>query len=419
MNRMFLKSLGILLGALLFYRVGGHTPIPYIDTDSFLKMFNEKSEGLLQIYNLMSGGNLSRMSIFTLGIMPYISASIILFIFQIFSEPYKAMLAAENGKIRSERYKRMITTVIVLFQSMTLSTVLLSQSTVMGSLVTVSPIEFYITTFFALLTGTFCCVWLANQITAIGFGSGLSILIMFGILSSIPSNFITIKTMYLSGVISSMQILLLVAVVACGFLLVIAFENTERRVSVLKPDGVGGMRRTYYPFKANPVGIMPPIFAAICLSMPISALQLLGEKAPSFLLLVKSSIAHGTIGYAVFYAVLVFVFGFGMARLINDPKKIGQSFHSQGLMIPTIRPGLDTTNYLYKLTFSLTFISCIYLVLLCSIPEFVNYYMGIPLYLGGTSILILVSTCSDMKKNVFSMLEKDNYAQISDMASKI
>lgn len=418
-GQIFYKSLLYVAIALLFYRIGGHTPVPFLNVEAYSSLFSSSQEGILAIYNMMSGGSLSRMSVFTLGIMPYISASIIVFMFQLFSEKFKQLLAREDGKVQAEQIKRMLTVGIVIFQSYALSSVLLSQNMNGVPLATISGFPFYVTTFLALLAGTFSCIWLANSITHIGFGSGVSILIMFGILSSLPANIVSITGMYENGVASGVDLSILIGVVVAGFFMVIAFENAERRISVIKPDSVMGSRKSYVPLKANPVGIMPPIFAAICLSMPISAMQMLGSNAPSFLLTIKSWLAHGTLMYAMFYAVLVFMFGFMMSKVVADPKKLNDSFMSQNYIVPTVRPGRDTENYLTKVSMSLTVISCLYMVILCSIPEFINYYMGLPLYLGGTSILIMVSTCSEMKKNIFGMLEKNAYSDIQASVMKI
>ncbi len=418
-NSMFLKSFAYVTIALLFYRIGGHTPIPFINPEAYTNLFSESNDGLLAMYNMMSGGSLSRMSVFTLGIMPYISASIIVFMLQLFSEEFKQLSNREDGKVKSEQIKRALTVGIVIFQSFALSSVLLSQSNGGIPMTTIAGFPFYVSTFLALLAGTFASIWLANTITYIGFGSGVSILIMFGILSSMPANFMSIVSMYQNGVATDLDVgILLVMLFAC-FMMVIVYENTERRVKIIKPDPVMGSRASYYPFKANATGIMPPIFAAICLSMPVSALQMLGDKAPTFLLTLKGYLAHGTIGYAVFYAVLVFVFGFAMSKVMIDPKKLSQSFSAQNLVIPTIRPGRDTQTYLEKLTVALTVISCIYMVILCSIPEFINFSLGLPLYLGGTSILIMVSTATEMKKSIFGMLEKNTYSEIEKKIESI
>lgn len=409
---VFIKSVLLLLFFMFMYRVGSHIPIPFINKEIFSTVFNEKSDGILQIYNLINGGSLSRMSIFTLGIMPYISASIVIFLFQLFSERVKEIASKEDGKVKLEFIKRLMTVGIVLFQSITISTVLQSQFVSGQSLTLVSGSVFYITTFLALLAGTLAVVWMANLITFIGFGSGVSLVIMFGVLSSLPENIVTIYKMFEGGGLSIISVLGFISIILVGFLVVVYFENAERRIPIIRPDRLTGQKKSHISFKANPIGIMPPIFAAISLSFPISFLQMLGESAPSFLLRVQPYLTNGSIAYIVFFSVLTFVFGIAMTNSINNPTKVAESLNSQGVVIPSKRPGKETYEYIKSVIMSLTVIGCTYLVILCSIPEFINYFMGIPFYLGGTSILIIVSTSSDMRKNIFGMLEKNNYQQL-------
>ncbi|CAH7365517.1 Protein translocase subunit SecY [Vibrio chagasii] len=411
-NSIFVQSVLMLCFFLLLYRVGGHTPIPYINKEVFAQIFSEHSGGLLGMYNIMNGGALSRMSVYTLGIMPYISASIVIFMFQLFHEDVKEMSRQEDGRLKLEKIKRYLTVGILAVQSVTIATVLQSQAVNGQPVALINGFPFYVSTFLALLVGTFSVVWIANMLTFVGFGSGVSLVIMFGILSSMPENIITVSTMFENGSLTLLSVVGLLAFVFVSFIAVIMFENTERRIPILKQDALTGARKTHFSIKANPVGIMPPIFAAICLSLPISMMQMLGDKAPDFLLVIRNFISHGSIGYAVFYATLVFVFGLGMAQVMHNPEKMAQGLTNQGAFLPTMRPGSETQYYLKKVVYSLTIIACVYLVLLCSIPEFINYYLSIPLYLGGTSILILVSATSDMKKNIFGMFESNGYKEI-------
>ncbi|MDK9790605.1 preprotein translocase subunit SecY [Vibrio sp. D431a] len=413
-SNTLLKSIFMLCGFLLLYRVGSHTPIPFVNKEVFSEIFNNNANGLLGMYNIMNGGALSRMSVFTLGIMPYISASIVMFMFQLFHPDVKEMAKREDGRLKLEMMKRYLTVAIVFMQGITIATVLQSQSVNGQPVATINGFAFYVTTILSLMAGTFSVVWIANVMTFIGFGSGTSLVIVFGILSSMPQNIITIATMAENGSLNMLSILSLIAFVLFSFVVVILFENTERRIPVQKPDRLVGSRKSYLTIKANPVGIMPPIFAAICLSMPVSMIQMLGNNAPDFLIWVRNFVSHGSIGYAIFYATLVFVFGLGMARVVHNPDKMSEGLMRQGAIIPTMRPGKDTERYLKKVIYSLSLIACVYLVVLCSIPEFINYYMTIPLYLGGTSILILVSASSDMKKNIYGMLETNAYKDLEN-----
>ncbi len=413
-NTLFIRSLLLLAGFFMFFRIGGHTPLPFINIEAYVTVFSENDNSLLSMYNLMSGGSLARMSIFTLGIMPYITASIFVFMLQMFSESFKARMAEEDGTLKAEKLKRVFTIILAGIQSITLATVLLSSSDPNGMpLVSADSTTFYITTAASLIAGTFCAVWIANMITFIGFGSGLSILIMLNILTSMPANFYTIHSLYETGVISNYQITTLIAVVLAAFAMIILMENAERRVPVIKPDSTSGSKRTTHNLKANPVGIMPPIFAAICLSMPLQFMDFFPTNS-EWILTLKSYISHGTVSYIFFFATLTFIFGFQMVKMTAPPQRLCDQFRHGSFIIPSISVGKDTDKYLKDMSRSLTIIGCIYMVVLCTIPELINYFMGIPLYLGGTSILIMVSTSVDMKNQSFEMLEGNKVVKLKD-----
>lgn len=408
-SKTFIKSLALILGFFLFFRLGGHTPLPFLNTEAYASLFAQNESSILQMYNLMSGGALERMSVFTLGVMPYITASIITFMMQAFSTAFKTKLQDEAGAFKLERLKRTLTIFIALGQSITLSTVLLSQNSNGVSLVSAYPTTFYITTAAALITGTFCSVWIANMITYIGFGSGVSIMIMLNIVTSMPENFVTITSLHNNGVISNYQLTAFVLMIATAFAITIAMENAERRIPIIKPDQVAGSKRSVHTLKANPIGIMPPIFAAITLSMPIQFMQFFAGNSELFLQ-VKSFVSHGTVSYILAFSLLTFIFGFQMAKITSNSEKLCAQFRSAQFIIPTIALGKDTDRYLSNVNKSLVYIACSYIVILCAIPELINYSMGIPLYLGGTSIIIMIITSVDMKNQAFEMLD-DNQSR--------
>lgn len=399
---------------LLFFRIGSHTPIPHINKAVFDTLFESNQNGMLQLVNIIGGGSLSRMSVFSLSIMPYITASIVIFVAQLMSDKVKEFTATERGKIKTEQIKRLMTVFLVLTQSITLSTILLSQSVDGQPLATVSGFTFYVSTFLSLLTGTFIVIWLANIMTFVGFGSGTSMIIMFGILSSMPSNFFTIAKMLEAGSATVVSIVALIAIVMTSFIMVIYFENAERRIATLKSDKYGGSRPSYASFKSNPIGMMPPIFAAIVISMFVTLASSFSQFMPDFIQVMKNRLVGGTPEFIVLYGVLIFVFGFALKGTMLNPKKTTAGLMMSGQTIRGLRVGAETERYLGRLFFALTFIACCYLVVLCTIPELVNAYLGIPFYLGGTSVLIMVSTASEMRKNIFGMLEGNAYKKVGD-----
>lgn len=412
LNHTIFKSVVLFLFALLFFRIGSHTPVPFIDKSVFHSIFEQQQNGALKLVNIMGGGSLSRMSVFTLGVFPYVTASLIIFGLQLTAPSIKELASTEKGKIQLEQAKRFLTVGIVFVHSMTISAVLQSQSLNGHAMTTVSGLPFYITTFLSLLAGTFIVVWLSTVLSFVGLGSGMSLIIMIGILSSLPTNIMTISDMLNTGSVTVMSVTALIALVIGSLVAVVYAENAVRRIPVIKPDPIQGTRDSFIELKANPVGFMPPIFAAICLSMPVSMLQMLGSNAPEFLLQLKSFLSHGSVGYIAFYALLTVVFSFVMLKATVKPEQMSESMKNQGMVIRTIRSGIDTRNYLDRVTTSLTVIASVYLIILCSIPEFVNLYLGIPLYLGGTSILIMASTASEARKNLISMLENSQYSSL-------
>ena len=413
-NSMLLKSIAILIFGILFFRIGSHTPIPFINKDVFSTLFQHSSNGILHMMDVMGGGSLSRMSIFTLGVYPYVTASLIIFWGQMLSKEIKEMSATEVGKVKIERAKRLIAVGLVFMQSATIATVLQSQSLNGHSMTMIHGLPFYISTFLSLLAGTFICVWLSTILSFIGFGSGMSLLIMIGILSSLPTNIVTIAKMVNNGSITVMSVAALIVIVIMSLVCVVLADNSSRRIPVMKPDRLTGARVSYIDLKANPVGFMPPIFSAISLSLPVSFLQLLGSNAPTFVLEIKNYLSHGSYSYVIFYSILTFIFSFVMLKATVKTKNMADGFKSQGIVVRGVRAGRDTEMYLEKIMTSLTIVAAIYLIVLCSIPEVVNLFLGIPLYLGGTSILIMSSTASEARKCIIGMMNASRYKDIEE-----
>jgi len=402
-NNQILKTLLLLMGGLLFFRFGSHTPIPYINSAVFEELFKNEAGGVLQFLNLVGGGSLSRMSVFTLGIMPYISAGIMIYIFQLASPKFKELQGSEEGKIKVEQIKRFLTLFIVFSQSMAIARLLEGQ-TINGEYVaSLSGVNFYFTTFLALLSGTFVVVWLANTLTFVGVGSGVSLVILFGICASLPITFTTMSDLVKSGSISVVEVSAIVSVMIVALWVVIKVENGTRLVPVMKPTREG-VRQSTITFKANPIGIMPPIFAAISLSMPIALADLFAGVSPVFVSNIKSWLSVGSFTHLVGFLVLTYVFGFVLAGVMLSPKKQAESLSNQGVVIKGYRPGHPTRDYLKKLFDALTLIACTYLVLICSIPELLQMSIGVPVYMSGTSILIIVSVSSDVRNGLLRLV---------------
>ena len=408
------KRLLFLLGALIVFRIGAHIPVPGVDAAALAKLYESASSGILGMLNMFSGGSLERFSIFAIGIMPYISASIIV---QLASEILPSLKAlkkeGEAGRKIITKYTRYGTVVLAVMQSFGVATFVYQQNVVV-----VSQLEFFISTVVCLVTGTMFLMWLGEQMTERGIGNGISLIITAGIAAGIPAGAAQIITLTSQG---SMSMLTAVAIVVGALLLiyiVVFFESAQRKVPVHYAKRQLGSRivqgqNTHMPFKLNMAGVIPPIFASSIILFPSTLLSWFGStNTDSWLHKVAGLLQHGQPVYILLFAATIIFFCYFYTALVFSPKEMAENLKKSGAFIPGIRPGEQTSRYLEKVVLRLTLFGALYITIICLIPEFLTTALNIPFYLGGTSLLILVVVTMDFQTQIASYRVTQQYEHL-------
>lgn len=409
-----------LIGALIVYRIGAHIPVPGINPTELAKLFQSSQTGLLDMFNMFSGGALSRFTVFALGIMPYISASIII---QLASEvfPMLKQLKKEGdaGRRKITQYTRYATVLLATFQSFGIAVMLYKQP----NLVVTEPWDFYLTTVVSLVTGTLFLMWLGEQITERGIGNGISLIICAGIAAGVPSAIGKTLTLTSQGSLPILfTILLFVGVVAVTYLVVYA-ERGQRKVLVNYAKRQVGNRvmqgqSTHLPLKLNMAGVIPPIFASSIILFPATILGWFGNtESTGWLKLIADKLHPGQPIYVLLYAAAIIFFCYFYTALMFNPKETADNLKKSGAFIPGIRPGEQTARYIEKITLRLTFIGAIYITLVCLLPEFLVLKWNIPFYFGGTSLLIIVVVTMDFMAQIQSYLLSHQYESLLKKAN--
>ena len=386
-----------LLGALVVYRIGSFIPVPGIDPEQ-LRLFFEQQQGtILSMFNMFSGGALERLSIFALGIMPYISASIIL---QMGTHVIPALQQlrkeGESGRRKITQYTRYGTVVLAGFQSVAMATAFQTQ----GVVLTPGP-AFVLTAAITLVTGTMFLMWLGEQITERGIGNGISMIILASILAGLPSAIGgTLELVNTGGMNPAMPFLLGFLVLGVtGF--VVYMERAQRRIAVNYAKRQQGRRMyagqtSHLPFKINMSGVIPPIFASSLILLPATMAGWVGtSQAMQWLQRVASTLSPGQPVYILLYASLILFFCFFYTALVFNSRETAENLRRSGAFIPGIRPGQQTADYIDKVLTRLTFWGALYITGVCLIPEFLILEFNVPFYFGGTSLLIIVVVTMD------------------------
>lgn len=404
------KRLLFTLFALIVFRLGTYVTIPGVDPSALSEFFSDKSGGLIGMFNSFTGGALSRMSIFVLNIIPYITASILIqmasFIF-----PNLGALRKEgaSGMQKLNQYTRYLTVIMTIFQSFGMAKTLEAS----GAVIMSSHFMFEFSTVASVLGGTMFVVWLSDQITARGVGNGSSLLITIGIVSGIPGAIARLLEEGRAGAISTWVLFAVAFLVIAVIFIVVAFERAQRRIIVQYPKRQMGMRMaqassSYLPLKINPVGVMPPIFASTILGIPTMLV--------TFLHVDMSSSAWAWLFqekwlYMLIFAALIVFFTFFYASLqpSTNPDEIADNLKKQGGFVAGIRPGKNTADYLGFVMTRLLVLGALYLVVLCVLPMILTSTLNIPFALGGTSLLIVVSVTMDTVSQIQSHLIAHQY----------
>ena len=405
-----------LLGALVVFRIGAHIPVPGVDAAALAKLYESASGGMLGMLNMFSGGSLERFSIFAIGIMPYISASIIV---QLASEIMPSLKAlkkeGEAGRRVITKYTRYGTVLLALLQSFGVATFVYQQNIVVAS-----QLEFYVSTVVCLVTGTMFLMWLGEQMTERGIGNGISLIIFCGIVVGIPRGIIQSVALIQAGDMSIFMAVVIVALMAAVTVAIVFVERSQRRIPIsYAKRQVGrkmyGGQNSHLPLRLNTAGVIPPIFASSLLLFPatigqFSTNQYVKQAADFFS-------PHG-VAYNVLYVALMFFFCYFYTAIIFDPKDMAENLKKNGGFIPGIRPGEKTQEYVDTVLSRLTLSGATYISLVCLLPMLLISNFNVPFYFGGTSLLILVGVAMDFMNQVESHMISSQYQGLMAKARK-
>ncbi len=392
-----------LVGALIVFRIGTYIPVPGVDPVALADFFEQQAGGLLGMVNLFSGGALSRFGIFAMGIMPYISSSIIMqMASHIVPSLQQLRKEGEQGRRQIIKYTRYGTVALASFQSIAAASWLQSQA---GLVVNPGP-AFLITAMITLVTGTIFLMWLGEQITERGIGNGISMIILAGIVAGVPGAIAGTAQLVRNGEMSPAVAIIMLAVGIAAIIFVVYMERAQRRITVNYARRQQGRRMyqaqsTHLPFKINMSGVIPPIFASSILMFPATIASFFGQAADpnsvqSALQTVGANLSPGQPIYVLLYAALIIFFCFFYTALMFNSKDTADNLKRSGAFVPGIRPGAHTAEYIDKVLTRLTFWGAIYIAGVCLLPEFARmFYPTMPFSFGGTSLLILVVVTMD------------------------
>jgi preprotein translocase subunit SecY len=412
------------LGAFVVYRVGAHIPVPGVDPKALAIMFEQQSGSILDMFNMFSGGALMRLSLFALGIMPYISASIIMQLMTVVIPSMEQMKKeGESGRRKISQFTRYGTVVLATFQAIGISIALQNQ-TAGGLSVVINPgVSFIVITTITLVTGTIFLMWLGEQVTERGIGNGISMIIFAGIVSGLPkavgSTIELARTGEMNGGFIILLFLLSISVTA----LVVFVERGQRRILINYPKRQQGRKlyagqSSFLPLKINMAGVIPPIFASSIILFPATiAGWFSNTEGLSWLQDVANKLSPGQPIYVMFYATAIIFFCFFYTALVFNSKETAENLKKSGAFLPGIRPGIQTSSYIDKVMTRLTLIGAIYITLVCLLPEFLIVYWNVPFYFGGTSLLIIVVVVMDFISQMQTHIMSQQYEGLMKKAN--
>ena len=403
------------LGALIVYRLGTYIPLPGIDSQALDDIFQQNAGGILGMFDMFSGGALSRMTIFALNIMPYISASIIIQLMTTVS-PHLAALKkdGESGRKKIIQYTRYGTVLLAAVQGLGIASGLENLTSSSGPAVMNQGLMFKFTTVVSLTGGTVFLMWLGEQITARGIGNGISLIIMAGIVANLPVSLVSTLELGKTGALSGLFIifLLIMSVVVIAFIVFV--ERAQRRLLIQYPKRQVGMKvfqgdSSHLPLKLNTAGVIPPIFASSILLLPVTAMSFNAGTGPSWLLDVTSLLGRGQPLYMALYVAAIMFFAFFYTSIVFSPEDTADNLKKNSGFIPGIRPGQNTAIYIDYVLTRLTVVGALYLSLVCILPEILIAKYAVPFYFGGTSLLIVVNVTMDTVAQIHSHLIAQQY----------
>jgi len=405
------KRIWFTLGALIVYRIGTYIPLPGIDPSAWEQIFRTQAGGILGMFNMFSGGGIHRMAIFALNIMPYISASIIIQLLTTVSPTLEALKKeGEAGRKIMNQYTRYLTVVLSVFQAYGIAVGLEGA----GNAVADPGWFFRISTTITLTGGTMFLMWLGEQVTSRGIGNGISLIIMAGIVAELPGAIAGTLELGRQGALSTGLILtvLVMAILVTGF--IVFMERAQRRLLIQYPKRQVGNQMfegqsSHLPLKLNTSGVIPPIFASSLLLLPTTIAQFNAGQGPEWFTAISTQLAHGRPLFLFLYVALIVFFTFFYTAVVFNPTETADNLKKHGGFIPGIRPGERTAEYIDYVLSRITVVGAIYLALVCLIPEILIAYAAVPFYLGGTSLLIVVSVTMDTVAQVQGYLLAHQY----------
>ena len=418
------RRLVFLLLALVVYRVGAHIPVPGIDPDQLKQLFNGQQGGILSLFNMFSGGALSRFTVFALGIMPYISASIVMqlltYVLPAFEQLKKE---GEAGRRKITQYTRFGALGLAVFQSLGIALALEASA----GLVINPGFGFRMTAVVSLTAGTMFLMWLGEQITERGLGNGISILIFAGIAAGLPNALGGLFELVRTGAMGPLVAMFIVAVVALVTYFVVFVERGQRKILVNYArrqvgNKVYGGQSSHLPLKLNMAGVIPPIFASSIILLPATVINWFssGETSNPVVLFFKdvaSALSPGQPVYVMFYAAAIIFFCFFYTGLVFNSRETADNLKKSGAFIPGIRPGDQTARYIDKILLRLTLVGAAYITFVCLLPEFLILKYNVPFYFGGTSLLIIVVVTMDFMAQVQNYLMSQQYESLLKKAN--
>ena len=409
------KRLWFTLFVLIVYRMGTYIPLPGIDPDILKDIFLQQQGGILGMFDMFSGGALGRMSIFALGIMPYISSAIIMQLMTAVSPKIEQLKKeGERGRQKINQYTRYGTVFLAAVQGYGISIGIEGMVSSQGSAVIDPGMFFRATTVITLVGGTIFLMWLGEQITARGVGNGISLIIFSGIVANLPSAIAATLELGRTGALSMVLIVALILMIATVLIFIVFVERAQRRIVVQYPKRQVGAKMfggesSHLPLKINTAGVIPPIFASSLLLMPVTFAGFTASQGPEWLSTLTAYLGRGQPGFMIIYAALIIFFAFFYTAVVFNPAETADNLKKYGGFIPGIRPGKNTADNLDFILTRLTTIGALYLALISLLPEFLISKFAVPFYFGGTSLLIVVTVTMDTVAQVQSHLLAHQY----------
>ncbi|GHB48876.1 protein translocase subunit SecY [Pseudovibrio japonicus] len=408
------KRIWFTLGALLVYRFGTYIPLPGINPDALAQAFGNVQTGIVGLFNMFSGGAVERMAIFALGIMPYISASIIIQLMtSVVPTLEQLKKEGEQGRKKINQYTRFGTVILATFQAYGISVGLEA-----GANIVIDPGWFFrIATVITLVGGTMFLMWLGEQITSRGIGNGISLIIFAGIVAGLPSAIASTLELGRQGALATPIILLVIVLSVVVIGIIVFMERAQRRLLIQYPRRQQGNKMfegntSFLPLKLNTAGVIPPIFASSLLLVPATVASFqAGDTTGSsgWLTTITTLLGHGQPAYMALYAALIIFFCFFYTAIVFNPSETADNLKKHGGFIPGIRPGERTAQYIDHVLTRITVVGAIYITLICLLPEFLISATGVPFYFGGTSLLIVVSVTMDTVSQIQGHLLAHQY----------